>query len=240
MTVTKYPTAINSAFCVCRNPNCKIQYGLCHCGCRNKTTIAKYTNRPQYRIAGHPIRFIEGHGARKKRTDAAYIGGNKHRAIALTKGKITLVDLDDYEKYGSFRYYALGNKESHIYAARKLPRVNGIQGRVFLHREIMNAPSDMEVDHINGDTLDNRKRNLRICTARQNRCNRGPSIGNSSGYPGVSWDQQQRRWIAALSISGKRVFQYKTTRKRDAIRARKAAEKKYFGEYAYSSRKARK
>lgn len=75
------------------------------------------------------------------------------------QGKSVLVDDEDYSKYGSQKWYLSGGR----YAARKTD-----QGIFYLHRIVMNAPKDMVVDHKNHNTLDCRKRNLRICTQPEN------------------------------------------------------------------------
>lgn len=74
--------------------------------------------------------------------------------------------------------------------------VNG--RRILMHRLIMNAPETMEVDHVNGNRLDNRRENLRLCTSAENKRNRGPRKDNKSGYKGVSWHKQNKKWTVRI------------------------------------------
>jgi hypothetical protein len=76
-----------------------------------------------------------------------------------------------------------------------------------MHRLVMNAPRGMEVDHINGDTLDNRKCNLRICSRSENLRNASLSGDSTSGFKGV-WKKQtgRRQWVAAIYKEGKNRF----------------------------------
>ena len=76
---------------------------------------------------------------------------------------------------------------------------------LLLHRVIMKAPKGLQVDHINGDPLDNRKENLRLCNHQQNQLNRGPGKNNISGYKGVH-PRRPNHWAAQFSITidGKR------------------------------------
>jgi hypothetical protein len=67
-----------------------------------------------------------------------------------------------------------------------------------LHREIMNTPSGLETDHIDGNGLNNTKKNLRICTKAQNRQNRSIAKSNHSGFIGVSWHKATGRWQARI------------------------------------------
>ena len=67
-----------------------------------------------------------------------------------------------------------------------------------MHRLIMGAPENKEVDHINGDRFDNRRENLRLCNSSQNKCNRGPRKDNQSGFKGVSWHPQRKKWTARI------------------------------------------
>jgi predicted DNA binding protein len=90
----------------------------------------------------------------------------------------------DYEDY-------LFYKNKHIiidpkgYALRSLPRNKKEHRKVRVHREIMNAPEDVQIDHINGDKLDNRRCNLRFATGSQNQHNRIKYKTNTTGYKGV-------------------------------------------------------
>jgi hypothetical protein len=85
-----------------------------------------------------------------------------------------------------------------------------IDGKLFLaHRLIWaivhgSIQDDMQIDHINGNTLDNRIDNLRLCTSTENNANRRAHIRNKSGYKGVSWDKNKQKWLA--SIMANRVF----------------------------------
>lgn len=89
-----------------------------------------------------------------------------------------------------------------------------ISGKAFsVHRIILgnNIPKGMVVDHINGNKLDNRKCNLRICTARQNSYNRGKPRGKySSKYKGVSWNRYSSFWWTAIQFRGKAMFLYRS------------------------------
>lgn len=84
-----------------------------------------------------------------------------------------------------------------------------------------------EVDHINGDPSNNRPSNLRSADRTEQMKNRARPVNNTSGIVGVSWHKQRRLWVAHVSIDGRAVTLGTFTRKRDAIRARRAAERKY-------------
>ena len=90
----------------------------------------------------------------------------------------------------------------------------------------------MVVDHISGDTLDNRKENLRICTPLDNGKNRKVSIRNTSGFVGVQFRELTHRWEAMITTNGKRIRLGGFLDINDAIAARKAAEELYFGEFS--------
>lgn len=93
-----------------------------------------------------------------------------------------------------------------------------------LHRLILNCPSDMVVDHINHNRLDNRKENLRICTVQEN--NR-----NKSNVDGVSWRNDRSKWRAYITVDNKQIYLGLYDKKEAAIKARQEAEIKYFGEF---------
>ena len=70
-----------------------------------------------------------------------------------------------------------------------------------MHRQILNAPKGMVVDHKDGNGLNNRKSNLRLCTPAQNVRNRRPALGSSSKYKGVSRDKSRRKWLARIGCN---------------------------------------
>ena len=100
-----------------------------------------------------------------------------------------------------------------------------------LHRFIMNCPSGMYVDHINCNTLDNRRSNLRICTNAENGRNRRKNSNSTSGYKGVYWKKQYSKWTALICVNGKSIFLGYFDTPEKAYEAYVAASKKYHGEF---------
>lgn len=99
-----------------------------------------------------------------------------------------------------------------------------------LHRLIMGAPRGLVVDHLNGDGLDNRRKNLRLTTQSENRRNvAGPQRNSTSGVLGVSWHKGSQRWVARIYHEGKNVDlgRYKT--KEEAAEARLRGERELWG-----------
>lgn len=120
---------------------------------------------------------------------------------------------------------------------------------VLLHRYIMDCPPNMDVDHIHGsDTKhDNRRSNLRIVTRSQNKMNTLPPSTNTSGYKGVYYSKDRKKWIAQISFgindkTGKKKCYYLGSYDKieETVKARKEAEEKYFGEYSYDNSNIKK
>lgn len=101
----------------------------------------------------------------------------------------------------------------------------------YIHRIIMNCPNDLVVDHINGDKLDNRKENLRICTQQQNKFNHKTYKTNISGYSGISWHKKANKWRVRIQVDNKEIYLGLFDDLAKAIEVRKQAEEKYFGKY---------
>ncbi len=96
----------------------------------------------------------------------------------------------------------------------------------------MGDPKGFLVDHINHDTLDCRRQNLRICSHIENVRNmKGPNSRNHSGFRGVHWFARQQEWRAAITLRGKRVYLGAFDTKEHAAEAYAVANKKYFGEF---------
>jgi len=120
--------------------------------------------------------------------------------ILLTQDKVTLVDEETFTEIGQLKWHAARDKSGRFYAKRTLPHVNGKQVTERMHRWILNAPKGMQVDHINGNTLDNRRENLRLATSRQNCQNRHND--RSSSYPGVNAVNRGKKWCSHITING--------------------------------------
>lgn len=100
-----------------------------------------------------------------------------------------------------------------------------------MHRYIMRTPNDLVCDHISKNTLDNRKSNLRNCTKTQSQANRKKPKNNKSGYKGVYWHLEKKKYVARLYMNKKTVFRKYFDDPKDAKKAYDQAAKKYYGEY---------
>lgn len=148
--------------------------------------------------------------------------------IQLTKGYVALVDEEDAD-LAKHRWRAIVDDERLIYARRHLP-AGSEKTYAALHREVAERacgpiPPGMVVDHINGDTLDNRRANLRITTDQHNRWNRHRAYRNSSsGIVGVVFRPEMGKWRARISIDGKNRGLGHFDTLEEALAARRAAE----------------
>jgi hypothetical protein len=146
--------------------------------------------------------------------------------IALTKGKFAIVDAADYEQVNAYKWCATGSGRR-VYACCHR---NG--GHLSMHRFLMNPPSWLVVDHIDGNGLNNRRSNLRICTQQQNVHNSRPK-GKSSQYKGVCRDKSKNTWVVWVRHNGRNHY---IGRFRDEIDAARAYDRKayeLFGEFAW-------
>lgn len=160
--------------------------------------------------------------------------------IYLTKGKWAIVDADKWAIVDADMYDFL-NKWKWFYTSGYAARhqhigyFNGKKKtkRIYMHRAIMNTPDGMDTDHREpGHTLDNRRRNLRICTTSQNLRNSVSRRGSSSKYKGVSWDKRRNKWVAQISIEGRAINLGRFTLEEDAAQAYNFAAVEHFGEFS--------
>lgn len=152
-----------------------------------------------------------------------------------SKGEEFWFDLEDYNKIKNYcwHYDDQGYVKSDIYIENKHLSIS-------LHRLIMDFPERKEVDHIKHlpkgqNKFDNRKSNLRIVNESENQMNKHTQTNNTSGYPGVCWSNRDQRWIAYIKLYGKQIYLGKFKTKEEAVRFRKEAEDKYFGEYSFEN-----
>jgi hypothetical protein len=147
--------------------------------------------------------------------------------VKISRGKIAIIDDDDYERINKHRwcYWASGG-----YAGRKVTN-NKVGSIALMHREIMNAQKGQEIDHINGNGLDNRKSNLRFVTRQQNMWNR-KALNKTSSYKGVSFDVSSGKWLSQINIQGQKICLGRYIVQEDAAKAYDITAKQAFGEYA--------
>lgn len=119
------------------------------------------------------------------------------KTIKLTKNQFAIVDDEDYDRINKYKWQAVPNRDK-WYAKRSFTVGKCKRIGVRLHRFILNAPPDKDVDHINGNTLDCRKSNLRICNESQNAQNRGKTKSNTSGFKGVSYKKKNHKWYSQI------------------------------------------
>ena len=125
------------------------------------------------------------------------------KEIPLTQGMVAIVDDEDYERLNQFKWHCDG----HGYAKRVTSRKNIQRKWIFMQYEIIGHPEiGLQLDHINRNPLDNRKKNLRICTVSQNQANSLIRSDNTSGRKGVSWSKQSNKWVAGIRYHGKRIY----------------------------------
>ena len=149
------------------------------------------------------------------------------KSITLTKGKLALVDDEDFEHINQFSWYY-----SNGYAYRPLPRKTRKKPSISMHRLIMDDPAGKEVDHINGNRLDNRRSNLRICTKAENRRNLGLRSTNSTGFKGVCFRKDIKKYQAQITVNSKSVYLGYYPTAQQAAHAYNDAAVKYYGEFA--------
>lgn len=114
-----------------------------------------------------------------------------------------------------------------------IKRIGGRKGKTYtMHGFIMNVPKGKTVDHINGDKLDNRKENLRICSQSENLMNRGKQKNNSSGYKGVRYRKDVNRFIVEIGYGGKGHYLGCFKSAKEAYKVYIKACKEYHKQYA--------
>lgn len=151
--------------------------------------------------------------------------------IKLTRGRHAKVDADDFYKLSGHKWL-VSKSRKRFYAARNIRKEDGKRTIIRMHKVILKAPKGFEIDHINRNTLDNRKKNLRIVTHSQNMKNYG-SIGGTSKYKGVSFRRKRKKWTAQLFTNGKQTFIGDFNSEIDAAVAYDKAALKNNGEFAY-------
>ena len=149
------------------------------------------------------------------------------KLIPLINGGDVMVDDEDYEAMCCWKW----RRHMHGYAERS----SSANRPRLMHRLLMGNPDGMQIDHRNGNRLDNRRANLRLASHSENLHNRGRSTNNTSGFKGVSWDVDREMWRATILVAGRwrQIGRFAT--KEDAARAYDAESVLMLGEFAVTN-----
>lgn len=146
------------------------------------------------------------------------------RFIILSDGRTAKVDDEDYERLSEWSWNGSGG-----YAKRQATKNNEFN---FMHRMVMNAPKNVHVDHINRDTLDNRKENLRFASQAENSWNAGLSRRNKVGLKGVSVCNKTGKYKATIVVHRRQIWLGRFDTALLAHNAYVTAAKKLHGKFA--------
>ena len=148
------------------------------------------------------------------------------KEINLTQGKIALVDDADYELAKTHKWCARKSRNLY-YASAKISGKN-----VSLHAFLLASPKNSEIDHVDGNGLNNQRLNLRICSHMENMANQKQHRDSKSPYKGISRAQHCDRWAAQLFFQGRKLYLGLFKDPIDAAKAYDAKAKELFGSFA--------
>jgi hypothetical protein len=158
---------------------------------------------------------------------------SEYPTISLTQGQVAIVDADDFEWLSQFAWYAHICRNTRQYYARCGIGPKRNMHQILMHRMILGLTNPrIGVDHINRDTLDNRRVNLRIATKSQNGANAKVRSDNTSGLKGVSFHKGAGKWAAQIHKDGRTLYLGLHATPESAHKAYCEAAAKVHGEFA--------
>lgn len=153
--------------------------------------------------------------------------GEPRRIPLYRSSLVAIVDAEDYGWLSQMRWRLWPCKSGNVYAASRTEH-----GRyLFMHRLLFAAPEGMDIDHANGNGLDNRLVNLRAATRQQNSAN-SRRRGRSSRFKGVCWDKSRGLWLAGVKFDYRRINLGRFAVEEDAARAYDKKARELFGAFA--------
>ena len=154
------------------------------------------------------------------------------KIIRLTKGQAAIVDDEDYESLSKWNWYAQWSAFTKSFYAARGSRKAG-RRTILMHRELLGLTSGSKLcaDHINRDTLDNRRSNLRVATRSQNRVNSRLRCDSLTGFKGVS-NSKSGRYRAQIRNKGKNTYLGTFDTPEEAFGVYSLAAKRLHGEFA--------
>lgn len=153
------------------------------------------------------------------------------KTIELSRGLEAQVDDDDYEYLSQWKW-AADNNNYPVRSERRSETGRKHRKLIRMYRVILNAPDNMQVDHIDVNPLNNQKSNIRLATRSENMRNRKTSKSCKSGFKGVWWNPKRQRWIAYIKYNNRSVVLGRYNNKLQAAHRYNREATKLFGEYA--------
>jgi hypothetical protein len=151
------------------------------------------------------------------------------KELPLSRGLVAVVDAEDYLRLSQYKWHATTNN----YAAAWIV-VDGVRQKVLLHRFILSAGKGLWVDHINHDTLNCTKSNLRLARPQENSRNKLKQ-GRTSRFKGVCWHKRAGKWQAGYVVDARRIYLGLFVNEVDAAKAYDSAVRAAFGEFAFTN-----
>jgi HNH endonuclease len=222
-------TLPNPVCLACRDHDCTIPYGLCHCGCGKTAYINSASHQSRGWVKGVPRTYLRGHSTKpggnrghiRPPVRFEVIDGKPCVWIPLTGAHWTVVLEKDYPLVKVHKWrYMMG------YVARW----NKGGGVIFMHQVLCPCEQGSTPDHRDRNRLNNRSDNLRPATRSQNMENRGVPRNNRCGITGVT-QTRNGKWQARIHLNKKLIHLGTYWTMEDASAARRRAEMKYFGEF---------
>lgn len=148
--------------------------------------------------------------------------------LLLNGDLVTLIDDEDAERVAAYSWKAYWTKRGKRYYVTS----SGTGGKtIYLHRFIMDASKGNVVDHKNGDSLNNQKHNLRQ-TTQQNNCFNSKGKGSNTGFKGVSFSKERRKYFASIMHNRRTIPLGRYATPEEAAKAYNEAARRLFGEFA--------
>ncbi len=156
------------------------------------------------------------------------------KKIKLTQGQFALVDDADYIELSQYKWHVHKDLIGKLYARRTSIKKKGKHFEISMARQILGLEKGdpREADHVDHNTLDNRRDNLRVCTHQQNSSNRKVRSNTSSQYKGVCWHRLAKKWMVGIMVNGESKYLGLYESETEAALVYNKAAKKYHGVFA--------
>jgi hypothetical protein len=155
--------------------------------------------------------------------------------VELRANAWCIIDASDIPIVANRKWHVWKKPRQCAYAYSTIRKADGCNSVIQMHRIITAAHTNLNVDHRDGDGLNNRRSNLRVCTPSQNSQNRKTRKDSKSGVKGVFWDSRREKYLAYIFVLGARKHLGYFTEKSEAARAYETAARTYFGDFARAS-----